>query len=328
MLHSLLRRVAALQDQVAWQQETIARHAPRIERSRKDKKRLAKKLEEALRTATRQAIRPGRDHGPVNLRPPPDHVDKSYAAALPLDCPHCGGEVEVDDVQPQYQWDLPPDIFAIVREFKVQIGPSQQCRKRLQAQHADDTGIPGLLTIQRQPGARPIVARAPGSAGPHLTIAPQPREPGARRPGATELTVSPFDQDRQDAYRTVIDFVVIASEIAAPLPRGRGYLADQPQRAATSIPLNIGEGAGELSSGDKARFSGMARRSATECAAILDVCQRLRLVTQRAFTAARELPIRIVSTLVRLVRSLDGQAHAVTAVPEPTKPGTATTATR
>lgn len=68
----------------------------------------------------------------------------------------------------------------------------------------------------------------------------------------------------------------------------------------------------------------MARRSATECAAILDVSQRLRLVTDSAFTAARELLIRIVSMLVRTVRSLDGQAQAVTAIPEPTKAGTGT----
>jgi len=122
--------------------------------------------------------------------------------------------------------------------------------------------------------------------------------------------VSEFDHDRLDVYRTAIEFVVLANEIAEQLPRGRGYLADQLQRAATSIPLNIGEGAGEFSSGDKARFYRMARRSATECAAILDVCQKLRLVADSGFRAARELLVRIVSMLVRMVRGLDGQpAH-------------------
>ena len=143
--------------------------------------------------------------------------------------------------------------------------------------------------------------------------------------------MSEFDHERLDVYRTAIEFVVIANEIAEQLPRGRGYLADQLQRAATSIPLNIGEGAGEFSSGDKARFYRMGRRSATECAAILDVCRRLRLVPDGTFTAARELLIRTVSMLVRIVRNLDGQAQAVTADPEPgtgTGTGTGTTATR
>jgi four helix bundle protein len=139
-------------------------------------------------------------------------------------------------------------------------------------------------------------------------------------PGEEKLTVSEFDHDRLDVYRTAIEFVVIANEIAEQLPRGRGYLADQLQRAATSIPLNIGEGAGEYSSGDKARFYRMGRRSATECAAILDVCQRLKLVTDDTFRSARELLVRIVSMLVRMVRSLESPAHAVT--PEPTLPGT------
>ena len=143
--------------------------------------------------------------------------------------------------------------------------------------------------------------------------------------------MSEFDHERLDVYRTAIEFVVIANEIAEQLPRGRGYLADQLQRAATSIPLNIGEGAGEFSSGDKARFYRMGRRSATECAAILDVCRRLRLIPDGTFTAARELLIRTVSMLVRIVRSLDGQAQAVSAVPESgtgTGTGTGTTATR
>ncbi len=50
-------------------------------------------------------------------------------------------------------------------------------------------------------------------------------------------------------------------------------VADQLIRAASSIMLNIAEGAGEYSSPEKARFYRMARRSAWECAAILDVLE-------------------------------------------------------
>jgi four helix bundle protein len=110
-----------------------------------------------------------------------------------------------------------------------------------------------------------------------------------------------FDHERLDVYRAAIDFVATANDIVEHLPRGRSYLADQLQRAATSVPLNIAEGAGEFSAQDKARFYRMAKRSATECAAVLDVCARLGLVEQERLATGRELLLRIVSMLVRMV---------------------------
>ncbi len=86
------------------------------------------------------------------------------------------------------------------------------------------------------------------------------------------------------------------------LPRGRGYLADQLQRAATSIPLDVAEGAGEFGPAEKARFYRIARRSATECAAVLDVCRRLEITTEDRGCVGRELLVRVVSMLVRLSR--------------------------
>jgi four helix bundle protein len=87
-----------------------------------------------------------------------------------------------------------------------------------------------------------------------------------------------FEHERLDVYRAAIAWLIIADEISTHLPRGRAYLVDQLRRAATSVTLNIAEGAGEFSPGDKARFYRMARRSATECAATLDVCRAIKLV--------------------------------------------------
>jgi len=115
-----------------------------------------------------------------------------------------------------------------------------------------------------------------------------------------------FDHDKLEVYQRAIDFVALADEIVAGLPKGRAYLADQLQRAATSVPLNIAEGAGEYSRNDKARFYRMAKRSATECAAILDVCNRLELVDPQHFDSGRELLLRIVSMLISLARRLSG----------------------
>ena len=73
-----------------------------------------------------------------------------------------------------------------------------------------------------------------------------------------------FDHERLDVYRVSIGFVALADNTIATLPRGRAYLADQLQRAALSIPLNIAEGAAEWNPKDKKRFYRMALRSATE----------------------------------------------------------------
>ena len=63
-----------------------------------------------------------------------------------------------------------------------------------------------------------------------------------------------FDHEGLDVYQVSISFVSLADDIVEHLPRGRAYLADQLQRAALSIPLNIAEGAGEFSPKDKKRF--------------------------------------------------------------------------
>jgi four helix bundle protein len=114
--------------------------------------------------------------------------------------------------------------------------------------------------------------------------------------------VDQFDHERLDVYRAAIEFVAAANSVAEKLPRGRSYLVDQLQRAAASIPLNIAEGAGEYSSKEKARFYRIARRSATECAAILDVCESLELVKPKELANPRELLMRIVAMLVGLVK--------------------------
>ena len=77
---------------------------------------------------------------------------------------------------------------------------------------------------------------------------------------------------------------------------------DQLQRASTSIPLNVAEGAGEFSRNEKARFYRMAKRSATESAAILDVCRRLTLIDDASCHRGRELLLRSVSTLITIIR--------------------------
>ena len=113
-----------------------------------------------------------------------------------------------------------------------------------------------------------------------------------------------FAHERLDVYRASIEFLAVAEEIASSLPRGRSYLADQLRRAALSVPLNTAEGAGEFATADKARFYRMARRSGTECVAILDACGTLGLAQPEIVSRGRELLHRIAAMLTAMVLKL------------------------
>lgn len=109
-----------------------------------------------------------------------------------------------------------------------------------------------------------------------------------------------FDHEKLDVYQVAMEFITLVDEIVDRLPRGRAYLSDQLLRAATSRALNIAEGAGEYSGNEKGRFYRMARRSATECAAIMDICCHLKLVGELEYTKGREFLNRVVAMLTRL----------------------------
>lgn len=113
-----------------------------------------------------------------------------------------------------------------------------------------------------------------------------------------------FDHEQLDVYAAAMDFVALAYEIIDALPAGQGELADQLRRASISIVLNIAEGAGEFSKAEKARFYRIARRSATECAAVIEIGRRLEFVGPDPAGSARELLLRVVSMLTNLVRAL------------------------
>src|SRR6476620_6464740 len=74
-----------------------------------------------------------------------------------------------------------------------------------------------------------------------------------------------------DVYRCAIEFVAVAAQVAPQIPRGHAELRDELRRAALSVPLNIAEAAGRSSEADAARRYAIARRSAMECAAVLNV---------------------------------------------------------
>ena len=114
-----------------------------------------------------------------------------------------------------------------------------------------------------------------------------------------------FDHERMDVYQGSLKFLVMSAAIIEAFPPGRSHLADQMHRAAVSITLNIAEGAGEFSKAEKARFYRMAKRSGTECAAVLDICRVLHITTALLLIEARDIIIKIVSMLIKLIRSFE-----------------------
>jgi four helix bundle protein len=111
-----------------------------------------------------------------------------------------------------------------------------------------------------------------------------------------------LDHERLHVYGMALDFLGHVDLVIAALPRGHAYLADQLYRAAASICLNIAEGAGEFSPADKARFYRMARRSAAECAALLDVARRTGLIRSTLLASGRDILVEIVSMLTTMAR--------------------------
>jgi four helix bundle protein len=117
-----------------------------------------------------------------------------------------------------------------------------------------------------------------------------------------------FGFQRLDVYQASVTFLGVADALAAR-SRLRAPLADQLRRAALSIPLNIAEGSGKFGA-DSRRFYAIARGSALECAAILDVLAALRIAGSNDLAKGRALLDRIVAMLTMLLRPL-ANANAI-----------------
>ena len=109
-----------------------------------------------------------------------------------------------------------------------------------------------------------------------------------------------FDHEKLNVDQASIEFVSWAEVLIESLPKSLAA-TNQLDRASTSISLNIAEGNGKFTEADRCKFFDIARGSALECAACLDV-----LVAKNRIDSAeegKEILVRIVSMLVGLIRS-------------------------
>ncbi len=143
---------------------------------RAENARLRGELEESRRAGKRQAApfstgevkqnpgRPGRrsgdEHGRHAHRPVPDHVDEQIEVPVPEQCPECGGSVECEGWDDQYQEDLVVPVRAHVRHFRVGKGRCRCCGRRVQGRHRLQTSDAlGAAGVQVGPNALALAAQ-------------------------------------------------------------------------------------------------------------------------------------------------------------------------
>ena len=136
-------------------------------RLQKRLKRVEQDLEKARRAVHRQAApfskgepkaepkTPGRKagsgYGEPACRPVPQRVNEVLSAPVSRRCP-CGGTVEVERIETQYQEDIVRQT--VVRRFEIEVGRCQCCQARAQGRHQLQTSDAlGAAKVQVGPEA-------------------------------------------------------------------------------------------------------------------------------------------------------------------------------
>ena len=107
-------------------------------------------------------------------------------------------------------------------------------------------------------------------------------------------------------YQRTIEFVAWSSQLC----RANGLTGEiqiQFKRAFISIPLNIAEGSGKQTGKDQARFYDIARGSALERGACLDVMVAMQIASTSEIQAGKRLLVEIVAMLTALTKSMAGE---------------------
>ena len=131
-------------------------------------------LEKATRAGKRQAApfskgspkenpkKPGRksgdDYGPKAHRPLPEQKpDEVIDVPLPKRCPDCGGEVQEEHTDQQFQVEIPRE--PTIRRFDVHVGRCRRCGRSIRPRHESQTsnGV-GAAASQLGPDVQALIA--------------------------------------------------------------------------------------------------------------------------------------------------------------------------
>jgi four helix bundle protein len=119
------------------------------------------------------------------------------------------------------------------------------------------------------------------------------------------IAMPQFDHEKLDVYKLELVFVSWATDLIADVKKGAEVSVREPcdhlDRASLSILFNTAEGNGKRQTRTRAKFFGIARGSATECAACLDALVAKKACSNERIAEGKGLLVRIVSMLTKLV---------------------------
>ena len=112
-----------------------------------------------------------------------------------------------------------------------------------------------------------------------------------------------FDHERLSVYQRALDLAESADRFTVFFSGRRRHLGWHLHRSATGAVLNIAEGNGRSTGPDRAHFLLMALGSTLECAALMDLAERLDVGTGEDRARIKELVDEIVRMLSVLSRN-------------------------
>jgi four helix bundle protein len=120
-------------------------------------------------------------------------------------------------------------------------------------------------------------------------------------PQAAAEAAPRLDAEKLDVYHVALELQAMTPLL---VPSHQRVLHDQLDRASLSAVLNLAEGAGRHSRRDKRRHYAIARGSAMEAAAAIDVVRIRRMASEAVCDQARSLALRVVQMLTKLMDAL------------------------
>lgn len=108
--------------------------------------------------------------------------------------------------------------------------------------------------------------------------------------------------EKLDCYRRAVRLAEELSKEGARWPRGLGYLYDQLRRAIASVVLNIAEGNARRSTAERRRFFEIARASAVEVSACIDLASSFGLMPPLSVSSVKSRLTEVSKMLWSLIK--------------------------
>jgi four helix bundle protein len=117
-----------------------------------------------------------------------------------------------------------------------------------------------------------------------------------------------FSHEKLIVYQRSLEFIEFVNSIITS-KKNTNSAYEQLDRASSSIPLNIAEGTGKYTGKDKCRYYDIARGSALECAACLDVLLKRKMISDKVVEEGKNFLLEIVSMLIGLIKNTSDRVY-------------------